>query len=132
MFERILAWDMEREKAYCANRLGYHRKKHLDEMELEYKKFIFLVLFHHDTVIPISEKVDDLWHAHVLHTRHYAAFCKMLGRQIHHNPTITDDENIALMPAYEKNTLPLYRRYFGEPPKDFWIKISARGACCTH
>jgi hypothetical protein len=133
IFEKIINWNLDREKMYCANHLGYGHPEHLDEMEVEYKKFMFLVCAYHDQVIPISEKVDDLWHAHVLHTRRYEEFCEhVFGRQIYHNPTVSDEENYALRPDYERNTLTLYKKHFGSPPVKFWLDISPTGACCTH
>ncbi len=36
-----------------------------------------------------SRVVDDLWHAFILHTRHYQAFCtKAFGRFMHHTPAV--------------------------------------------
>lgn len=45
-----------------------------------------------DVPLSPSEAVDPGWHAFVLHTREYAAFCELVaGRFIHHIPTDTDD-----------------------------------------
>ncbi|MBK1718334.1 glycine-rich domain-containing protein [Thiocystis violacea] len=34
-----------------------------------------------------SQVVDDLWHEHILHTRHYQQFCdRAFGRFLHHTP----------------------------------------------
>jgi len=36
-----------------------------------------------------SQVVDDLWHEHILYTRHYDAFCKKaFGRFLHHTPAV--------------------------------------------
>jgi hypothetical protein len=36
-----------------------------------------------------SQVVDDLWHEHILYTRHYDSFCKKsFGRFLHHTPAV--------------------------------------------
>lgn len=44
-----------------------------------------------------SQVVDDLWHEHILYTRHYDLFCKKaFGRFLHHTPAVvlsTDRQN---------------------------------------
>lgn len=36
-----------------------------------------------------SQVVDDLWHEHILYTRHYDTFCKKaFGRFLHHTPAV--------------------------------------------
>jgi hypothetical protein len=45
-----------------------------------------------DVPLSPSDAVDPGWHAFVLHTREYAAFCELIaGRFIHHLPT--DEDN---------------------------------------
>lgn len=129
---KILDWDLSREKEYLVNKKGY--RGDLDEMEQEYKKYMFLrCVVPHGVCIPTSEMVDDLWHAHVLDTRRYQEFCQEVkGEMIHHKPTAADEENFALMPQYQSNTLSMYRKYFGEPNAKFWVDITPKGSCCTH
>lgn len=131
-YQRILRWDLSREKEYCAARLGYTRPEVLQEMELAYKRYIFLVCEYHSESLPASEKFDDLWHAHILNVRQYVAFCNdVFGRLIYHHPTVSDDENRALQPAYEKKTLKYYEKHFGKP-NTLWRPAQADNACCTH
>jgi hypothetical protein len=62
-----------------------------------------------------------MWHTHILFTKNYFDFCnKVRGRYIHHNPTVTDNDRLALKGVYEMNTIRLYKDYFGEPNKSFW------------
>lgn len=133
LFLKILSLDLEREKQYLANRQGFLDDGYLDEMEIEYKKFMFLLSTYNDLCIPISEEIDDLWHTHVLHTKNYSEFClNICGKFIHHNPTMSDEENLQLMPFYQNNTLVLYAKHFGYPVAKFWLDITPVGACCTH
>ncbi|WP_455360035.1 glycine-rich domain-containing protein [Streptomyces sp. SYSU K21746] len=49
----------------------------------------FLAMTAHRNDVPLSpsKRVDPGWHAFVLHTREYAAWCQQYaGRFIHHNP----------------------------------------------
>lgn len=133
VYAAIQNWDMTAEKKYLQNSLGYANPENLDAMEVEYKRFMFLLATNPELSIPMSEKVDDLWHAHVLHTHNYEDACKSAcGRFIHHNPTHSKEENLSLEGDYRQNTLRLYERHFGPPTPEFWLKISAYGYCCTH
>ena len=132
-FQKILDWDMSREKMYCSNRLGYTSNDYLNSMELEYKKYIFLICEYHDRSLPANEKFDDLWHAHIINVRRYVDFCNhVFGRLLYHTPTISEEENRGLQAQYDSETLTLYRRHFGEI-NEFWSDPRrAGGACCTH
>jgi len=115
IFNQILRWDMTREKEYLKNKQGYIDSDYLNQMELEYKKFVFLMTLYTDKVLPISENIDDMWHIHVLNTKRYAKFCvEATERLIHHNPTVNEQENLDLMPQYIGNTLPSFMK------KHFW------------
>lgn len=131
LWEKILAWDLSRVKLFLINRESFDPEL-VEEMETEYKKFLFLRIVHPDERLPMSKDVDEMWHIHVLHTRNYAAFCEEIGegRFIHHGPTISEDENWSLMPDYLNGTLVRYTEYFGHPSEKFWKTISEHGACC--
>lgn len=133
-FVKIMNWDLTREKEYCANRLGYgDSENHLDQMEIEYKRFIFLICTYHDKSLPASNRFDDLWHAHILNVRKWVEFSDHVsGRLLYHNPTVSEDEDNALIPAYEQNTLKLYEHHFGSP-NEFWVLTGGPSqTCCTH
>ncbi len=58
-----------------------------DELVAEYVRFLQMI---GSAKVPIgpSAPVDDVWHAHMQYTRHYATYCKrQLGRYLHHDPT---------------------------------------------
>jgi hypothetical protein len=87
-----------------------------------YKKFIFLCMVSPTQVTP-SDAVDQAWHLHMTYTESYwTDLCaKILGRQLHHNPTKGGQaENEKFFDQYEA-TLQLYREKFEEePPADIW------------
>jgi uncharacterized low-complexity protein len=54
---------------------------------LEFKRFMALVGLGHRGLEMASPKVDEVWHAFILFTREYAAFCQdVFGEFIHHVP----------------------------------------------
>lgn len=54
----------------------------------DYKSFIRLIVECPNANLAVPSKaVDALWHSHILHTRNYAQFCRLLGVDfIHHSP----------------------------------------------
>lgn len=57
----------------------------------EYLRFLLLVAASMAPVRP-SPLADEFWHAHLLHSKRYAEWCKLhFGRFIHHQPDAPDD-----------------------------------------
>lgn len=132
LWEQIASWDMSRERQYMINRLDYDAA-HVDEMEVEFKRFMYLIAIYPDKVFPMGERLDDFWHVAVMHTKNYIAFCDTIfGRYIHHNPTLTEQEDVALWPDYLNITLVLYTLHFGEAPEKFWDRTDPKTCCCTN
>ncbi|MFA7285789.1 MAG: hypothetical protein WC011_03000 [Candidatus Paceibacterota bacterium] len=131
LYKKILDWDLSRQNTWLIERAGYS-KEIADKMEEEYRKFLFLKIKYPSLRCPMSKKVDDMWHAHVLSTRNYHDFCNKVagGVFLHHVPTISEDENYALMPDYLDNTILLHAKHFGNPSLDFWPIDAKNGACC--
>jgi hypothetical protein len=83
----------------------------------EYLRFMQIKIAESDTsdkkVAP-SKKIDELWHAHILSTKEYMAFCERYndGVYIHHDPSMQD--------VPERYTL-LWKKYaekFGSAPNN--------------
>lgn len=73
-------------------RLAFDNQWDLDSCQRyikEYKKFMLLASKKES--VP-SQIVDLVWHEHILHTKLYEEFCKILGKFIHHNPTHTPNK----------------------------------------
>lgn len=136
-FRKICEFDLSREKAILTSPIrGYgFTQDQVDEMESEYKKYLFIRVMHPQKLLPMSKEVDDFWHAHVLNTRNYLRFMQEVagGSFIHHGPTVSEDENIKLMPNYLNGTIALLTRYFGEPNERYWKKrySNTAFACCS-
>jgi hypothetical protein len=64
-------------------------REYADSIEAAYKTYLtMLVKFPDDAEdILLSKDVDELWHAHILHTKKYADDCqKVFGHFLHHDP----------------------------------------------
>ena len=69
----------------------------------------------------MSKPVDEMWHAHILHTRDYENLEKTIGRRIHHSPCVSDEELQELEEPYYENTIRMYAEVFGiEPDERYW------------
>lgn len=93
----------------------------------EYKKFAFLAVVADHQVVP-SDRVDQVWHAHVLLTQSYwEEFCpKVLGQKLHHHPARGGKEERAEFHVLYAKTIASYRHYFGYPPTDIWSSPDRR------
>ena len=81
----------------------------------EYLKFMYIkVREESDGECAQSKVIDAMWHAHILSTRQYSAFCHRSndGEYIHHDPTmLAGQQRYAL-------TLKRYNKFFGIDPSD--------------
>jgi len=96
------------------------------ELLVEVLRFLGLVASAEGRLTP-SETVDRGWHELILCTRTYGEFCRHhFGRMMHHEPGGDEGDNRRQF----KETLRLYRAYFGAPPARFWHEPeSPCGAC---
>lgn len=56
----------------------------LDIMIVEFIKFLALATKLDSGPLPVSQEIDDIWHAYILETGEYALLCQKLGHFIHH------------------------------------------------
>lgn len=87
----------------------------------EYRRFVFVAVAGGHPVSP-SDAVDQVWHLHLLYTRDYwEVFCpKVLGRPLHHGPALGGVREGGKFAEWYERTRASYRRFFGEPPAEFW------------
>lgn len=131
-FKKVCEFDFTRERLMLINRLGYNPEV-AAAMEQEFKKYLFLRIIHPVQRLPMSKDVDDFWHMAVMNTRNYHRFCAEVagGYFIHHGPTISEEENMALMPDYLNGTIVRYAQYFGPPDSRFWKTTEHDQCCCA-
>ena len=93
----------------------------------EYRKFCFLAVHAGHPVTP-SDQVDQVWHLHLLYSRHYwDALCRdTLETPLHHGPTQGGPAEGRKFHDWYDATLASYRRYFGEPLRDCWPAAGER------
>ncbi|MFO1031653.1 MAG: hypothetical protein U1F60_11265 [Planctomycetota bacterium] len=87
----------------------------------EYRRFVWLAMRAGHPVTP-SPAVDEVWHLHLCYTRSYwDELCgRVLGRPLHHGPTLGGAAEGAKFADWYARTLASYRQHFGEPPADLW------------
>ena len=62
-------------------------KNNIEQIESDYRKFLYLIGTAGTTMVPWSQDLDDFWHEHILDTAKYAKDCQdLFGKMIHHNP----------------------------------------------
>ena len=84
----------------------------VDTAVAEYRKWLVLIaLKQFDKLGMCSTDVDEVWHAHILFTRKYAADCEALcGCFIHHQPNSEEEKRDD---TNAKNTLSALQQIFG-------------------
>lgn len=93
---------------------GVVSQEELDEVVTEYRKFLGLVLLGNGGLAMTSEKVDEVWHNHILFTRDYADFCDdVFGGYLHHMPNTSFTP---ITPGGGKRFREAYRQTYGEVP----------------
>jgi hypothetical protein len=91
------------------------------------KKFLFLCGSYQETFAP-TPRIDEGWHAFILHTRDYAIFCKTyFGKFIHHVPTPPINRVAGRNKILVNNTRMRAERIFGKLSMNWEI---AEGALC--
>lgn len=118
----IYSLDLTR-VAERVKRLQKWSKKQVLEACEQYRVFLFLVKkYGKQYQLAPSRDIDEIWHAHILHTQDYTEFCeKLFGFYLHHCPShivkLKDQEKIPRMPLESafKMTLKFYLEETGSP-----------------
>lgn len=88
----------------------------------EYRRFLLMAWMSPSMVVP-SHDVDQAWHLHLTHTRHYwDVLCgSILMKPLHHDPSLGTETEAARHSDHYASTLSLYRYLFDEdPPAPTW------------
>lgn len=92
-------------------------RDYADRIELEYKRFLMLLVKHPDASIAPTKAVDKFWHGHILDTLKYAEDChNVFGYFLHHFPYfgMRGSEDAANLAAAADNMHRLYQEEFGD------------------
>jgi hypothetical protein len=70
--------------------LSDYSYEQVQQMEKEYKGFLFLQAAYPIQILVPTEKIDIMWHAHILDTMRYANDCENIyGYFLHHYPYLS-------------------------------------------
>lgn len=93
-------------------RKGLIASGRIPDAVLEFKRYMALVGLGYRGLGMLSPEVDEVWHAFILFTREYAAFCQnAFGTFIHHVPRTSRSP---LPVSSRDNFLTAYAEVFGE------------------
>ena len=126
---KALAWNLDGPISFLVKREN-HKLEVVEQMALEYRRFLGIIAAYPNDRFPISEAVDELWHTHILFTRDYRAMSdEIRGEYINHDPILTLEQKRAVEPYYYKGTLVRYHELYREAAPRYWWPIE-EGAIC--
>jgi len=91
-------------------------RQQVDRLEVDYRRFLTLVVRYPETAIAPSKDVDKFWHGHILDTVKYAEDCtRVFGYFLHHFPYfgMRGQEDAAALAEAGRQTARLYEKEFG-------------------
>jgi hypothetical protein len=95
---------------------GWSRET-VDRLEIEYKRFLTLLVKYPEAVIAPTKDVDAFWHGHILDTMKYAEDCEQVfGYFLHHFPYfgMRGQEDAAALAAAAETMQELTAKEFGD------------------
>src|SRR5437867_8575221 len=102
-------------------------REYVNQMAIEYKRFLTLSVKYSEETIAPSKDVDKFWHGHILDTMKYAEDCQnVFGYFLHHFPYfgMRGEEDAANLAEAGRTTKRLYEEEFAET-------ISSRASMCS-
>jgi hypothetical protein len=102
-------------------------REYVEQMAIEYKRFLTLSVKYPEETIAPSKHVDKFWHGHILDTMKYVEDCQnVFGYFLHHFPYfgMRGEEDAANLAEAGKTTNRLYEKEFGDA-------VQAKAAYCA-
>jgi hypothetical protein len=91
------------------------------KLQAEYRKYLTCLLANPGIGVPVSKPVDEFWHTHMLFTSDYRRLQdEIFGGDIEHTPTLSDEEEEALMTDYQRITFGSLIRLYGSMDPNYW------------
>jgi hypothetical protein len=142
LMERITAID-EHDFTPIVNKVRYDLRqqgrnpseKWLQHGILALKQYYAIAVIDGLNMHAVSDIVDIFWHAHILHTKDYFAFCdKVVGGYMHHDPLNHDDEHeVSRVDHLYRFTMRSYSRVFNYVDEEFTPKrLQEQRLMCVH
>jgi hypothetical protein len=109
-------------------------REYVDQMAIEYKRFLTLSVKYPEETIAPSKDIDKFWHGHILDTMKYAEDCQnVFGYFLHHFPYfgMRGEEDAANLAEAGKTTNRLYENEFGEgvPRRAAYCSVAKPAYC---
>src|SRR5260221_346226 len=109
-------------------------REYVDQMAIEYKRFLTLSVKYPEETIAPSKDVDKFWHGHILDTMKYAEDCQIVsGYFLHHSPYfgMRGEEDAATLAEAGNTTNRLYEKEFGEgvPRRAAYCSVAKPAYC---
>lgn len=122
--------DLNNTKKRLNQKYGWEAQV-IDNIVNEYFKFLNLSRVYPNARLVPSQRVDEVWHDHILHTKQYIEACDVLfGKYLHHMPHETEHDSDKGYDDYQE-TLNLYRSVYGyDAPDDIW-NVDLEGNKCN-
>lgn len=83
-----------------------------------YRNYLYLLIKYPHYELPPSKEIDEVWHAHILHTEDYQRFCQaVFGHFLHHQPHHSKNNTLSkeeLECLFESQTQKLHYEEFGD------------------
>jgi uncharacterized protein (TIGR04222 family) len=133
LFQRIFVVNLaEHDEIYSfedkLSRQSSWTKGYAQRVVNEYRRFLYLTQVSEVPIAP-SDAVDQAWHLHLLQTHFYwNVLCKdILGKELHHTPTVSGASGRETDITRYSNVLSEYEKVFGgSPPPDIWPSVEDR------
>jgi hypothetical protein len=120
----LYGWDLKNVKNRMKKDNPSLDEDYLSALEIEYKRYISLLLFYPKSRRPISAFVDEMWHTHLLFTKDYSSFSNaIIGQFIHHCPSEGREQTESMKPRYMVNTITEYEQIYGKASTTFWPRL---------
>src|SRR6266571_2799379 len=109
-------------------------REYVNQMAIEYKRFLTLSVKYSEETIAPSKDVDKFWHGHILDTMKYAEDCQnVFGYFLHHFPYLgmRGEEDAARHVQAGSAMYRLYQQEFGETiPSRSFMRAKEGAAMC--
>lgn len=106
--------------------------KQAEQGKEEYLRYLFLrKKYSHENLLPPSRDIDEVWHAHILHTREYQQDCETIfGEYLQHNPAnnLHGANSLHELEQGFAITQKLYQKEFGDYLYQFMPSLLTRVA----
>lgn len=95
LYSQIQSWDLSNIMQFVKLEYPEITSEMWVEAQEEYRNFVYLCLITRKQLTIPNKVMDYIWHAHILHTRDYLAFCETVndGNYFHHQPELYNQNN---------------------------------------